>query len=68
MTFKVGNRYRDATGRKWRIIKWVAVSSYRVYLVRRFLRTEIAVMESNDTLNVLVDYGFTTLYADGGVE
>lgn len=68
MTFKVGNRYRDATGRKWRIIKWVAVSSYRVYLVRRFLRTEIAVMESNDRLNVLVDYGFTTLYADGGVE
>ena len=63
--FKVGERYSDAVGRKWKVLKWVTIGdSYRVFLVKRGFRTEIAVMDTSDRMTVLVDHGFTTLYAE----
>ena len=44
MTFFIGKTYRDAIGRKWKIIKWRIVGDgYSVFIVRRRFRTEIAV-------------------------
>ena len=44
MTFEIGKTYRDAVGRKWKIIKWKQVGDgYTVFLVRRRFKTEIAV-------------------------
>ena len=44
MTFEIGKTYRDAVGRKWKIIKWrKGGDGYSVFDVRHRFRTEIAV-------------------------
>ena len=44
MTFEIGKTYRDAIGRKWKIIKWRIVGDgYTVFIVRHRFKTEIAV-------------------------
>ena len=44
MTFIIGKTYRDAIGRKWKIIKWRKVGDdYTVFIVKRRFKTEIAV-------------------------
>ena len=63
MTFEIGKTYRDAVGRKWKIIKWRKVGDEcTVFIVRRRFRTEIAVQDSSDKATVLIDYGFSTIY------
>lgn len=66
MTFEIGKTYRDTVGRKWKIVKWRIIGNgYRVYLVRRWFRTEIAVEDTSDSATVLIDYGFSSIYAWG---
>ena len=63
--FEVGKRYYDAVGRRWKIIREVTVGySHRVFLVRRWFRTEIAALDTPDRMTILFSNGFTTLYAE----
>ena len=63
MTFIIGKTYRDAIGRKWKIIKWRKVGDgYTVFIVKRRFKTEIAVQDSSDKATILLDYGFSTIW------
>ena len=63
--FEVGKRYTDAVGRRWKIIREVTLGyGHRVFLVRRWFRTEVATLGSPDRATILFSNGFTTLYAE----
>ena len=64
--FKVGKRYRDAVGRKWKVMKYLHHGEYGDQMaVKRWNRIEIAFVEPDgNTATILFDFGFTTLYAE----
>ena len=69
--FRIGQIYRDAVGRGWKIIrKRTDGDGAHVMIVRRVwnpFRYELAFEESDGTTAiVLFDYGFTTIYSDEG--
>ena len=65
MTFEVGRCYYDAVGRKWRIVKRTMIDeSTVVFIVRHHFKVQIAVEDTPDMATVLLDEGFTTIYAE----
>lgn len=69
MTFKVGRTYKDAVGRRWKVLqKRTEPDGTHVMLVRRTwipFRYEMAFEEEDGkTAIILFDYGFTTIYAE----
>lgn len=66
MTFEVGKRYRDAAGRRWRVVEKVMFDENQdVMIVRRRFRKRIAMTEGRaDRATVFFPFGFTTIYAE----
>ena len=64
MGFEIGKKYPDAVGRRWKVLACRSVNGQCTMLVRHLLRTEIAIRDTQDRATILLDYGFTTLYAE----
>lgn len=65
--FKKGEKYYDAVGRRWKVIKVIHQEDYDILLVKRRFRTEIALTEPDyKTAIILFELGFTTIYEDDG--
>ena len=65
-TFEKGKTYRDAVGRKWKVVKVIHHGDYDILLVKRRFRTEIAFTEpdvGNTQATILFNgFGWTTIY------
>ena len=66
--FKEGEVYRDAVGRRWKVTSaWYGGS---ILMLKRYLRPwtgiQVAVVDEGrpGTATVMLDEGFTTIYAD----
>ena len=72
--FKVGGRYSDAVGRKWEVRQIFKVNGWPCLMLSRWTPTTLfgltnewhpAIVEDDGkTATVLLDEGFTTLYAE----
>lgn len=76
--FKVGERYFDAVGRKWEVRQIFKVNGWPCLMLSRWTPTALfgltnewhpAIVEDDGkTATVLLDEGFTTLYAEEASE
>ena len=67
--FQVGKKYRDAIGRRWKILHsyWLPKGDQadEYYIVRNWRKgLALAVRDTETTASVLFDDGFTTIYAE----
>lgn len=67
--FQVGKKYKDAIGRKWKILHsyWLPKGDRadEYYMVRNWRKgLALAVHDTETTAMVLFDDGFTTIYAE----
>lgn len=69
LPFQVGKKYKDAIGRKWKILHsyWLPKGdgADEYYIVRNWKKgLALAVLDTETTASVLLDDGFTTIYAE----
>lgn len=69
LPFQVGKKYKDAIGRKWKILHsyWLPKGDKadEYYIVRNWKKgLALAVLDTETTAMVLFDDGFTTIYAE----
>lgn len=66
MTFVVGNRYSDAIGRRWKVVRSASDSEGNLVLIVRNWRKGLclAFEDYEGTATVLLKDGFTTIYAE----
>lgn len=68
MTFRIGETYYDAVGRRWTVIHAVKIRDDWVLLVKedKWITKKycLAVMDSPDRATVFLEMGFTTIYAE----
>ena len=67
--FQDGKRYKDAIGRKWKILHtyWFPKGDHadEYFIVRNWKKgSALAVRETETTASVLFDDGFTTIYTE----
>ena len=76
--FKIGERYSDAVGRKWEVRQFFNVNGWLCLMLSRWTPVTLfgltnewhpgIVEDDGKTATVLLDEGFTTLYAEEAEE
>lgn len=68
MTFRIGETYYDAVGRRWTVIQIVKIKDELALVVKKNKwigkKYYLAMIDSQDRATVFLDEGFTTIYAE----